>query len=101
MNYIITENRINELKIKHLNTYVNNNVFDVSNFVVVQNNTEEGEFENLEPFFEYDHEDGRLYINSNIRDLYMSLFGSNSSEADEFISNWFSDKFGVTVDFTA
>jgi hypothetical protein len=31
----------------------------------------------------------------------MSLFGAENSEADEFISDWFSDKFGVTVEFTA
>ena len=101
MNYIITENRIHELKTNFLNGYIGYNVLRLDTYLLITNTSNNNDFENLEPFLEYDYSDGRLFINSDIRDNFMSLFGADNSEADEFISNWFSDKFGVTVDFTA
>jgi hypothetical protein len=101
MNYIITENRIHELKTNFLNGYLGDNVSRLDTYLLVYNTSNDDDFENLEPFFEYDYSDGRLFINSDIRDNFMSLFGADNSEADEFISDWFSDKFGVTVEFTA
>lgn len=101
MNYIITENRIHELKTNFLNSYITRNITQLDTYLLVYNTNEHDYFEELEPFFEYDYSDGRLFINSNIRDNFVSLFGADNSEADEFISNWFSDKFGVTVEFTA
>ena len=101
MNYIITENRIHELKINFLNGYIGSNILRLDTYLLINNNSNEYDFEILEPFFEYDYSDGRLFINSDIRDNFVSLFGADNSEADEFISNWFSDKFGVTVEFTA
>ena len=101
MNYIITENRIHELKTNFLNSYITRNITRIDTYFLVYNTNEHDYFEGLEPFFEYDYSDGRLFINSDIRDNFVSLFGADNSEADEFISNWFSDKFGVTVEFTA
>jgi hypothetical protein len=101
MNYIITENRIHEIKTNFLNGYVTNNITRHDTYLLIYNTGNDDDFENLEPFFEYDYSDGRLFINSDIRDNFMSLFGADNSEADEFISDWFSDKFGVTVEFTA
>tara|TARA_R110000868_G_scaffold200822_1_gene448416 strand:- start:210 stop:515 length:306 start_codon:yes stop_codon:yes gene_type:complete len=101
MNYIITENRIHELKTNFLNGYIGDNVSRLDTYILIYNTSYDNEFENLEPFLEYDYSDGRLFINSDIKDNFMSLFGAENSEADEFISDWFSDKFGVTVEFTA
>ena len=101
MNYIITENRVTELKTNFLNSYITRNITRLDTFLLVYNTNEHDDFEGLEPFFEYDYSDGRLFINSDIRDNFMSLFGAENSEADEFISDWFSDKFDVTVEFTA
>ena len=100
MNYIITENRIHELKTNFLNGYIGSNILRLDTYLLINNNRNEYDFEILEPFFEYDYSDGRLFINSDIRDNFMSLFGAENSEADEFLSDWFSDKFGVTVEFT-
>lgn len=100
MNYIITENRVTELKTNFLNSYITSNILRLDTYLLINNNSNEYDFEILEPFFEYDYSDGRLFINSDIRDNFVSLFGADNSEADEFISNWFSDKFGVTVEFT-
>ena len=102
MNYIITENRVTELKTNFLNSYITRNITRLDTFLLVYNTNEHDDFEGFgEPFFEYDYSDGRLFINSDISDNFMSLFGAENSEADEFISDWFSDKFGVTVEFTA
>lgn len=101
MNYIITEDRVTEIKTNFLNGYVTNNITRLDTFLLVYNTDEHDDFEGLEPFLEYDYSDGRLFINSDIRDNFVSLFGADNSEADEFISDWFSDKFGVTVEFTA
>lgn len=100
MKYIITENRLSELKTNFLDGYIYGNVSRLETYLLIHNDGK-GEFELYEPFFEFDYSDGRLFINSDIRDNFISLFGSNTSEADEFISDWFSDKFGVTIKFTA
>ena len=100
MNYIITENRISELKTNFLDGYIDDNVSRLDSYLLILNNGE-GEFELYEPFFEFDYSDGRLFINSDIRETFISLFGSNTSDADEFISDWFSNKFNVIVEFTA
>lgn len=100
MNYIITENRISELKTNFLDGYIDDNVSRLDTYLLIHN-TGKGEFELYEPFFEFDYSDGRLFINSDIRGTFISLFGSNTSDADEFISNWFTNKFDVIVEFTA
>jgi hypothetical protein len=100
MNYIITENRIYELKTNFLDGYIDDNVSRLDTYLLIHNNGK-GEFELYEPFFEFDYSDGRLFINSDIRNYFISLFGSNTSDADEFISDWFTNKFDVIVEFTA
>jgi len=100
MNYIITENRISELKTNFLDGYIDDNVSQLDTYLLIHN-TGKGEFELYEPFFEFDYSDGRLFINSDIRETFISLFGSNTSDADEFISDWFTNKFDVIVEFTA
>jgi hypothetical protein len=100
MNYIITENRISELKTNFLDGYIDDNVSRFDSYLLIHN-TGKDEFELYEPFFEFDYSDGRLFINSDIRETFISLFGSNTSDADEFISDWFTNKFDVIVEFTA
>jgi hypothetical protein len=100
MNYIITENRISELKTNFLDGYIDDNVSLLSPYILIHN-TGRGEFELYEPFFEFDYSDGRLFINSDVKETFISLFGSNTSDADEFISDWFTNKFDVIVEFTA
>jgi hypothetical protein len=100
MNYIITENRISDLKTNFLDGYIDDNVSRLDTYLLIHN-TVKGEFELYEPFFEFDYTDGRLFINSDIRETFISLFGSNTSDADEFISDWFTNKFDVIVEFTA
>jgi hypothetical protein len=100
MNYIITENRISELKTNFLDGYIDDNVSLLSPYILIYNNSQV-DFELNEPFFEFDYSDGRLFINSDVRETFISLFGSNTSDADEFISDWFTNKFDVIVEFTA
>jgi len=99
MNYIITENRISELKTNFLDGYIDDNVSLLDTYLLIHN-TGRGEFELYEPFFEFDYSDGRLFINSDVKETFISLFGSNTSDADEFISDWFTNKFDVIVEFT-
>ena len=54
MNYIITENRIHELKTNFLNGYIGSNILRLDTYLLINNNSNEYDFEILEPFFEYD-----------------------------------------------
>ena len=49
---------------------------------------------------EYDHTDGRLWVNSSFGRGFSDLFFPNDDEAYKFISEWFEWKYGVDVKFT-
>ena len=98
MKFIITESKLNLFKNKFLNDLLNNGLSKFDNFIVI-NNKEYDEF--AEPNLEYDFSDGRLFIEPDLRQEFMDFFGTSEEETNEYISKWFEDNFGVTVEFTA
>ena len=98
MKFIITESKLNLFKNKFLNDLLNNGVSKFDNFIVIDNKDND---EFAEPNLEYDSFDGRLFINPDLRQEFMDFFGTSEEETNDYISKWFEDKFGVTVEFTA
>lgn len=107
MKFIITENKLEELKkklirykIKHLDSYVNNrNVRRRDSFIIIEDPSVDDDFE--EPHMEYDYYDGRLFVNKELRNTFRAMFGDDREEMDTFIKRWFEDKFNVEVKFLA
>lgn len=99
MEYIISENKLEQLKNKFLTSYVNDrNVLKFDTFIVVAN--EDGdEFELEEPYFEYDYSDGRLFVNRDVRNNFTNIFGYTKEKSNDFFKNWFENKFQVEIAF--
>lgn len=98
MKYIIKESKLNDLRMEYLNSRVGS-VSDFGEFIVINNPNEVDDIEN-EVMMEYDHEDGRLYVDSSFGHGFSDLFFPNDEEAYKFISEWFEWKFGVNVEYT-
>ena len=107
MKFIISENKLKQLKdklvkykINYLDSYVNNGIvrkFD--SFIVIEDPSVDNDFE--EPHMEYDSFDGRLYVNEKIRNTFTSMFGDDKEESNKFFKEWFENKFNVEIKFLA
>jgi hypothetical protein len=99
MKYIITESRLNEFMTDYMNTWFSTKRFwKYDNFMIIDSHLDEDEFE---PVMEYDSEDGRLWIRNYFRKSLMDLFNKSELEINEFIKNWFENKFNVKIKFVA
>lgn len=99
MRFIISENKLENLKINFLNSYVKDkDVRTFDSFILIQNNDTD-DYENEDPHFEYDYSDGRLYVGQNVRNNFSNIFGYDKKHANQFFKNWFEDKFKVEVAF--
>ena len=100
MKYEISRKKLQEVKEKVLNDYIDNNVENFDTYIVIVDNTgNDNEFEITEPFFEYDYYDGRLFVRDDVFYNFISSFPINEKEAIEDISSWFQKKFDVEVKF--
>lgn len=102
MRYLISENRLQEIMNYFLDTFLESKTssqFD--NFIVI---SDIGDFDNenytYPEHMEYDYEDGRLWISIIFLDYFKDTFGIKDSEAaQKYISDWFSNKFGVKINY--
>ena len=95
MKYIITESRLNEFMNEYMNTWASTKkAWKWDNFIIVDSILDEGEDATV---MEYDSEDGRLWIINHFRKSLMDLFNKSKIEINEFIKNWFENKFNVKV----
>jgi hypothetical protein len=97
MKYIITESQLDKIR----RDYIENRVGSESNFeefIIIYNPGEVDDIED-EVMMEYDHTDGRLYVNSSFGHSFSDLFFPNDEEAYKFISEWFEWKYGVNVEY--
>jgi hypothetical protein len=105
MKFTISENKLKDLKQKlvkykmsYLDSYVNSStVRKFDSFIVIENPSNDWDFE--EPHMEYDYEDGRLYVNKELRHTFSSMFGDSREESDILFKRWFEDRFGVEIAF--
>jgi len=101
MDFKISRKKLQEVKEKVLNDYItgdDKNVEMFENFIVVMDQTQD-EFEVYEPFFEYDYEDGRLFVRDDVFQSFQDMFSISENKAIQDISNWFSGKYNVEVKF--
>jgi len=98
MKYIITESKLNDLR----KEYIENRIGSDSHFqeFIIIYPLGEVEYIEDEVMMEYDHTDGRLYVNSSFGYSFSDLFFPNDEEAYKFISEWFEWKYGVNVEYT-
>lgn len=102
MKYIISENRINKFRTKALDDLlVNNNPYGHPDFIIIPTTTIEGvEVDNDGIFMEYDPWDGRLFVRKDLFSHFFYMYGFEDVEsAKNYISDWFSNKFGVEVKY--
>jgi hypothetical protein len=100
MKFIITESKLNLFKNKFLNDSLGSGERRFDSFLLIPNMDDDDYFSS-EPHFEYDFFDGRLFINRDVRQKFITFFGTSKEETDDYISKWFEDKFEVNVKFTA
>ena len=97
MKYIITESNLDEIRTNYLNDRTSSSSI-IDNFIIIYNPSEPDDIEDT-VIMEYDHEDGRLFINSNFGHGFSDLFFNNDEEAYKFMSEWFENKFDVFVEY--
>lgn len=97
MKYIITESKLDEIRTNYLNDRTGSSSI-IDNFIIIYNPSEPDDIEDT-VIMEYDHEDGRLFINSNFGHGFSDLFFNNDEEAYKFMSEWFENKFDVFVEY--
>ena len=98
MKYIITENRLHEFMNNYLNSWASTKVInDRDGFIFMEESSDIGEWDIV---MEFDYrEDGRLWFNNNFRKNFMDIFMLTSEEANQFIKEWFENKFDVEVKY--
>ena len=98
MKYIITESKLDEIRTNYLNDRTGStSTFD--NFIIMYYPDDEDGDGTI--MMEYDHEDGRLYVDNGFGSSFSDLFFQNDEDAYKFMSEWFENKFDVVVEYTS
>lgn len=85
----------------HLNSFINSNNNHVSymdNFIIIYTEHVNDNFNDV--MIEYDHEDGRLFIDEHFINDFISWFPVGVESAEDFIKDWFEETFNVKVEYT-
>lgn len=99
MNYIISENRLSHFIERYLDNFVKSKVFRTIDPYIVVSEINPDDDNNFIDFMEHDRIDGRLWINKLFLESFMKLFAMDKQSSQKFISDWFSDRYGVQVKF--
>ena len=100
MNYIIPNERLKKLMTDYLNRFKNEcRVSKLDGFISLSK-----KLRNNLIFYsvlvEYDSSDGRLLIDRDVLDNFMSWFPIYPDDAEDFIKDWFENTFDVKVFYT-
>ena len=99
MKVIITENKLHQLQINHLNETLRGGVSKYDNFIIIYYYDTFDDYEYSEILMEYDSEDGRLYVdNKFLKDFGLTYF-ANEDEAEPVIKDWFENEFEVKIQY--
>ena len=103
MKYLITESqldrvksKINDLMLSELNRILDYDRTSDSDFIVIYS---EERGPNFFVLMEFDHSDGRLFIDESFLDNFSSMYPLDMKQSAKFISDWFSKAFDVDVMF--
>ena len=99
MKQVISENRLNQFIIDYLEDLVARKVVNrLHPYIVVSQQIGDDE-EDWEDIIEYDHLDGRLWVNRNFQKMLTDMFGLSEDRMKDLIKLWFENKFKVKVEF--
>ena len=103
MKFVITESQLDRVKSK-----INDLMLSELNRILDYDRTSDSDFINIyspergPDFFvlmEFDHSDGRLFIDESFLDNFSSMYPLDMKQSAKFISDWFSKAFDVDVMF--
>jgi len=95
MKYIIRESRLHDIMTDYLNSFSDRNkIYHVDSFILI---TTDRDNDLDETEIEYDHFDGRLFIDKSFLKTFSSYFARDIDYSKSFIGKWFEKKFGVEV----
>lgn len=99
MKYIISENRLNKFILDYLDDLIGRKVVNrLHPYIVVSHQIGEDE-EDWEDIMEFDHLDGRLWINRSFLKNMTDLFALSDDSIKNLLKQWFENKFNVEVKF--
>jgi hypothetical protein len=99
MKYIISQQRLNNFILEYLDNWVKgNNVNGFDMFITITSRDIFDDFED-EIYIEYDYEDGRLFVDEQIRKHFMGLFNKDKDDLDNILKTWFENKYGVDIKY--
>ena len=99
MKYVITESRLSQFIYGYLNTFLENRVVNrVYPYIVISEPISDDN-EDWDDMMEFDKIDGRLWVNRRFISNMMDLFGSTKEGTQNYIKDWFENRFEVKVKF--
>jgi hypothetical protein len=98
MKYVIPNERLKSLMTDRLNAIKNDNTLSrFDTFIVISKENDDVFSDFDEIIVEYDFSDGRLYVNEEIFDNFISWFPIDTEDAKKFIIDWFEKTYDVDV----
>ena len=99
MKYIISENRLNQFIIDYLNDIIERKVVNrLHPYIVISQRIGDDE-DDWEDIIEFDHTDGRLWVNRNLQKMLTDMFALSQERMKVLLKQWFENKFNVKVEF--
>lgn len=99
MKYVISENRLNQFIIDYLNDIIERKVVNrLHPYIVISQRIGDDE-DDWEDIIEFDHTDGRLWVNRNLQKMLTDMFALSQERMKVLLKQWFENKFNVKVEF--
>lgn len=99
MKVIITENKLHQLQINHLDETLRGGVSKYDNFIIIYYYDTFDDYEYSEILMEYDSEDGRLYVDNKFLKDFSFTYFANEDEVEPVIKDWFENEFEVKIKY--
>lgn len=99
MKVIITENKLHQLQINHLNETLRGGVSKFDNFIIIYYYDDGDDYFDSEVLMEYDFEDGRLYVDNKFLKDFSFTYFANENDAEKVIKDWFENEFEVKIKY--
>jgi hypothetical protein len=99
MKYVISENRLNQFIIDYLNDIIERKVVNrLHPYIVISQRIGDDE-DDWEDIIEFDHTDGRLWVNRNLQKMLTDMFALSQERMKVLLKQWFENKFNVKIEF--
>ena len=99
MKYVISENRLNQFIIDYLEDLIARKVINrLHPYIVISQRIGDDE-DDWEDIIEFDHTDGRLWVNRNFQKMLTDMFALSQERMKVLLKQWFENKFNVKIEF--